>query len=173
MLEWLYFASLARALDRGPLGPTYTISRGGAIVLVYPISIALFGEGVTLASATGSAVVFGGLALAGSRTGDHRDLTGRGLAWALACVASIAGYHLAYKASLHAGGNPSAVFALALAVATAINALRSRDVVAYARERLGRVVVMGLLCGGSFLILLEALAGCRLPARCSSRPVRS
>jgi drug/metabolite transporter (DMT)-like permease len=159
VLEWLYFASLAQALDRGPLGPIYTISRGGAIVLVYPISIALFGESLTAASAAGSAVVFGGLALAGSRTGDQRDLTQRALAWAVACAVSIAGYHLAYKAALHAGGNPSAVFALALAVATAINAVRSRDVLAYARERLGRVVLMGLICGGSFLILLEALAG--------------
>src|SRR5262245_13334744 len=61
VLEWLYFASLAKALDRGPLGPVYTISRGGAILLVWPISIALFAEALTTWSAIGSAVVLAGL----------------------------------------------------------------------------------------------------------------
>ncbi|MGE5187250.1 MAG: EamA family transporter, partial [Acidobacteriota bacterium] len=108
--------------------------------------------------AVGSAIVLGGVALSGVRTGDGRDLSARALGWALACAAAIAGYHLAYKAALAAGGNPSAVFAAALAVATAINLVRSRGVVAYARERAARVLVMALVCGGSFLILLEALA---------------
>jgi drug/metabolite transporter (DMT)-like permease len=158
VLEWLYFASLAQAIDKGPLGPIYTISRGGAILVVYPVSIGLFGEAMTVPSTIGSAVVFGGIALSGARTGDTRDLGGRALAWAVACACSIAGYHLSYKAALHSGASPSASFALSLALATAINVVRARGVVAYARARLGRVVVMGLVCGGSFLILMEALA---------------
>jgi hypothetical protein len=31
VLEWTYFVSLAGALERGPLGPVHTVSRGGAI----------------------------------------------------------------------------------------------------------------------------------------------
>src|SRR5215212_5083413 len=31
LLEVAYFISLARALEAGPLGPVYTISRGGAV----------------------------------------------------------------------------------------------------------------------------------------------
>ena len=163
VLEWLYFASLAKALDRGSLGPVYTISRGGAILLVWPISIAVFGEPLTIASAIGSAVVFAGLALASSRSGDARKTSGNALAWAIACAVSIAGYHLAYKAALREGGSASAVFAVALAVASVINLVRlggeGRGVVAQLlRTRLPRIVMMGFVCGGSFLILMEALA---------------
>jgi uncharacterized membrane protein len=158
VLEWLYFASLSRALERGALGPVYTISRGGAILAVWPLSIALFAEPLVLTAAAGSLVVFAGLALAGRQTDDPRGLSRTALAWSLACAASIAGYHLAYKAALAAGGGPSAVFAVALALASAINLARTRGTLAYARPRLGRVVIMGLVCGTSFLILLEALA---------------
>ena len=167
VLEWLYFASLAKALDRGALGPVYTISRGGAILLVWPISIAMFAEPLTALSAIGSAVVFGGLALASSGTGDTRDPESRprrdALAWAIACATSIAGYHLAYKAALRSGGSASAVFAVALVVASAINIVRVGDdgrraCAALVRTRLPRLVLMGIFCGGSFLILMEALA---------------
>ena len=167
VLEWLYFSSLAKALDRGSLGPVYTISRGGAILLVWPISIGLFAEPLTTTSAIGSAVVFSGIALSSSRTGDARTINrpgvGSALAWAIACAVSIAGYHLAYKAALREGGSASAVFAVALAVASVINLVRlggaGRDVVrTLLRTRLPRIVMMGLVCGGSFLILMEALA---------------
>src|SRR5205807_1170855 len=80
------------------------------------------------------------------------------LAWAVACATSIAGYHLAYKAALRSGGSPSAVFAVALALASGINLVRARGVVAYARGRIFRVIAMGAICGGSFLILMEALS---------------
>jgi uncharacterized membrane protein len=157
-VEWLYFTSLARALARGALGPVYTISRGGAILVIWPLSLALFAEPLTLGAGVGSAVVLGGLALAGGKIGDPRALSRAGLAWSLACAIAIAGYHLTYKAALAAGGSPSAVFAVALALASAINVAGTRDVLAYARPRMRRVLVMGAVCGGSFLILLEALA---------------
>jgi uncharacterized membrane protein len=56
------------------------------------------------------------------------------------------------------------VFAAALALATAINIVATgragREVVAgLLRTRLPRVALMGVICGGSFLILMEALAG--------------
>lgn len=158
VLEWLYFASLAKALDSGPLGPIYTLSRGGAIVVVYPVSIAILHEQLTAWSAGGSAVVMLGLVLSGARIGDKRALGGRALAWALACAVSIAGYHLAYKYALHAHAGTSAAFAVSLALATAINIVRTRGAFTYAKDRIGRVVLMGIICGGSFLILMEALS---------------
>jgi multidrug transporter EmrE-like cation transporter len=159
VLEWLYFASLAKALDRGPLGPIYTISRGGAILLVWPMSVAIYSELVTIAGAIGSALVLAGLALTGAGSTDRRERQRAALAWAIACACSIAGYHLAYKGALRAGGSPSAVFAVALALATAINATRARGAWRYAAARPARVVAMGIVCGGSFLILMEALSG--------------
>ena len=164
VLEWMYFASLAKALDKGPLGPVYTISRGGAILVVWPVSIALLGETVTATSAIGSAVVLGGLALtsAGIGTSDRRPRRDA-LAWAVACACSIAGYHLAYKGALRTGGSASAGFAVALGVASAINVARlgtegRRIAASILRARLPRVLLMGAICGGSFLILMEALA---------------
>ncbi len=161
--EWLYFATLAKALE-GPLGPVYTVSRGGAILVVWPLSIALYGESAALAAIAGSAIVLAGLALAGTGGATARKAHAGPLAWAVACAFAIAGYHLAYKAALRAGGSASAVFAVALALATAINVARiggegRRATARVVRARTLRVLGMGLVCGSSFLILLEALAG--------------
>jgi drug/metabolite transporter (DMT)-like permease len=164
VLEWLYFASLARALEAGPLGTVYTISRGGAVLLVWPLSIALYGEVVTTGGAVGSGIVLAGLIVTGLRTGEQRGTHANAVAWAVACATSIAGYHLSYKAALRTGGATSAVFAVALALATAINLVRvgregRRIVGTMLRTRTLRMFGMGAVCGGSFLILMEALAG--------------
>jgi drug/metabolite transporter (DMT)-like permease len=163
VLECAYFVSLAKAFDRGRLGAVYTITRGGAILIVWPLSIGLFSERVTLLSVIGSAIVLGGLGLSSLGTGDAKTSRSGALAWATACAIAIAGYHLAYKGALREGGSPSAVFACALGVATLINVARlgavgRAAVVSIVRTRPSRVAVMGLVCGGSFLILMEALA---------------
>lgn len=165
--EAAYFATLARAMELGTLGVVYTISRGGAVLAVWPLSIALFGEIATGPAIAGSVLVLAGLALSGFGAGG----TGRGnqrgaVAWASACAMSIAGYHLAYKAALLHGVNPSACFALSLGVAASINLTRLlrvnpgvfQELGALVRRRWPRLLVMGLVCGGSFLILMEALA---------------
>jgi drug/metabolite transporter (DMT)-like permease len=168
-MEASYFATLAKAMGLGRLGVVYTISRGGAVLAVWPLSIALFGEQATLPALAGSAVVVGGLALSG--LGGSRGGTGEGSAdrrgavgWAVACAISIAGYHLAYEAALREAVNPSACFALSLSVSAAINAVRlggasgGEGIAGLVRRRWPRLVTMGLVCGGSFLILMEALA---------------
>ncbi|MBA3820304.1 MAG: EamA family transporter [Deltaproteobacteria bacterium] len=163
--EAIYFTTLVRALERGKLGPVYTISRGGAVLVVWPMSIVLFDELVTATGAAGSALVLGGLVLCG--VGAHGlDRGGRGRSgvwWAVACAGSIAGYHLAYKAALQEGGSPSATFAVSLGLSAAISIVRiggagRRLLGGLLRERAGRLALMGLVCGGSFLILMEALA---------------
>jgi drug/metabolite transporter (DMT)-like permease len=164
-LEWAYFASLAQALGRGALGPVYTISRGGAIVLVWPLSIVAYGERLTVASAIGSMIVVAGLACA-SRSGPatpDRTADRSALAWSVVCAASIAGYHLSYKAALREGGSPSAVFALALLLASLINVVRlgshGRSAArVLAAQRWHRLLLMGAICSSSFLLLMEALA---------------
>jgi uncharacterized membrane protein len=174
LLEAAYFATLAKAMELGRLGVVYTISRGGAVLAVWPLSIAIFGEAATLLSLAGSVVVVGGLALSGfgsaARGGDDRaDADGdgrrrRAVSWAVACAMSIAGYHLAYEAALREQVNPSACFALSLGLSVAINATRlyragrMRGVTALVRERWPRLLVMGVVASGSFLVLLEALA---------------
>ncbi len=165
VFEAIYFTTLVRALERGKLGPVYTISRGGAVLVVWPLSILLFHEVVTRTSGIGSLLVLGGLVLCG--VGAHGvDRGGRGRSgvwWAVACAVSIAGYHLAYKAALQTGGSPSATFAISLALSAAISIVRiggdgRRTLVAVVRGRTFRIALMGIVCGGSFLILMEALA---------------
>lgn len=166
VFEAVYFATLALAMERGRLGPVYTVSRGGAVLVVWPLSILLFDELVTATSSTGSALVLGGLILSG--LGAHHASKGiegqrSGIGWASACAASIAGYHLSYKAALQTGGSASATFAVSLALAAIIRIVwlgrdGRRALAGVFRSRLPRVVLMGLTCGGSFLILMEALA---------------
>jgi len=153
VLEWAYFVTLARALERGPLGTVYTVSRGGAIVVILPLSVALLGERLDAYGVAGAAIVLGGIVLSGSpKTANRAAVT-----WAIVCAFAIAGYHLAYKAALNAGGSSSAVFAVALALATGLNALRICGVAPVVRARWRRVVTMGVICGTSFLVLIEAL----------------
>ncbi|MBA2544353.1 MAG: EamA family transporter [Deltaproteobacteria bacterium] len=165
--EAVYFATLALAMDRGRLGPVYTVSRGGAVLVVWPLSIILFDELVTVSSTTGSGMVLCGLILAG--LGAHHQSRGAagkgasGIGWATLCAASIAGYHLSYKAALLDGGSASATFGVSLALAAVIRIVwfgrsgRTALIAAF-RSRPWRIVLMGLVCGGSFLILMEALA---------------
>ncbi len=163
VFEAVYFATLARALERGRLGPVYTVSRGGAVLVVWPLSIVLFEETVTTTSATGSGVVLAGLVLAGLGAHGVRGQGPSGVGWATACAASIAGYHLSYKAALQSGGGPSATFGVSLALAAVLRIIVMRGesrriLVRVVRGRPWRVILMGLVCGGSFLILMEALA---------------
>lgn len=158
--EAVYFATLARALEAGPLGAVYTISRGGAVLVVWPMSIWLFHEIVTATSATGSALVLAGLALCGIGAHGVTSKGRSGVWWATACAASIAGYHLSYKAALQSGGASSATFAVSLSLSALISIVRidRKALVEVVRRRWPRVVLMGVVCGGSFLILMEALA---------------
>jgi drug/metabolite transporter (DMT)-like permease len=163
VFEQVYFLTLARALDRGPLGPVYTLSRGGAVVLVYPLSVLIFAEALTPFSLAGSAVVLCGLMLSDWRFGRASAMPLNATLWALACATAIASYHLAYKAALASGGVPSAVFAVSLCVSTAISLLRTgREGRAAALRSIAgspaKLLLMGILCAGSFLILIEALA---------------
>jgi multidrug transporter EmrE-like cation transporter len=63
--EQIYFLGLARALDRGPLGPVYTISRGGAVVVVYPLSVWLFHEPLTATKLLGAVTILAGIVCLG------------------------------------------------------------------------------------------------------------
>lgn len=165
VFEATYFATLAAAMTRGTLGTVYTVSRGGAVLVVWPLSIALFAELATVGSTLGTALVLIGLVLTGlASRGGGRDQRGA-VRWALACALSIAGYHLGYKAALREGINPSACFAVALGVAAAINVARMAQTAgelgamrALVGRRWPRLVVMGAICAGSFLLLMEALA---------------
>ena len=180
VLEACYFVTLARALSRAPLGTVYTVVRGGALVVVWPISVLVLGEQVTAARALGTLLVVLGLVATGAAP--HRpapaaaavasgasgsDGAGRGtplrsgLAIATLCALFVGGYHLAYKLALETGGEPPAVVAIALSTASVLNiaALGARRKAAFetARSQPGRIVVGGLLASFGFVVLLAAM----------------
>jgi len=157
-----YMITLARALSRAPLGPVYTVSRGGALLVIWPISIAWLGEQVTATALAGTALIAGGLLATGVGVGRRR--TGEG-GLGLACLSAlcIAGYHVAYKLALAAGGSPAIVFALSMCVALPLNVARldgrgRAAARAALRSRPILVVAAGLVACASFLIFLAGLA---------------
>ena len=159
VFEAVYFWALAKALSMGPLGPVYTLSRGGAVVLVWPISIWLWREPVHPLSIAGSALLLAGLVCSGAERGTSR----RAVKWALLCAAFIAAYHLAYKAALQAHGEPSAVFAISLGFASVINMLRlgasGRAAAKVMLQNRGwRLIAIGAICSIAFLLFMQALA---------------
>jgi len=153
VFEGGYFLLLVAALSRAPLGVAYTVSRGVAILAVWPISVLWLAEPLTAQGLAGTALLLVGLLV----TAPVRGTDGLGLA--VLCGLCISGYHLCYKQAMTGEANPAAVFALSLAVALPINLARARlPALAHAlRTRPLPIVGAGALCGASFLIFLVAL----------------
>ncbi|HYI02603.1 DMT family transporter [Hyalangium sp.] len=160
--EGLYLFSLARSLRHAPLGLAYTVARGGALLLVWPVSVLWLGEALTPLTLAGAAVLAAGLAV----TGLVRPAgpSGRGVAWAAASAVCIAGYHVAYKQALGVGAQPPALFALGMWVALPMLLLTragSEGRGAVLRQvRLSPFLMLatGVVSTLSFALLLTALA---------------
>ncbi len=163
VLESGYLATLARALRHAPLGLAYTVSRGGALLLVWPVSVLWLGERLTPWAVAGAALVALGMAVM-NLVRPQRGGVGEGVLWALACAVCIAGFNLSYKRALGFGVQPPALFTLSLGVALPLLVLlrlRGQSWSVLRRKVLARpllLVAAGLLCTLSFSLLLLALA---------------
>lgn len=161
LFEGAYFVSLGRALASAPLGFAYTITRGGSLVIAWPVSVAWLGERWRWSSVLATLLVLAGVALTAPEKPQAQR--GGGVAWALIGAVCVAGYHLSYKFALAAGANPYALFALALALAVPCNVAAlgrnaMEQVTAIVRTSARVVVLAGVLCASSFLLFLQALA---------------
>jgi drug/metabolite transporter (DMT)-like permease len=163
VLESAYLATLARALRHAPLGLAYTVSRGGALLLVWPVSVLWLGEQLTPWAVAGAALVALGMAVM-NLVRPQGGGGGEGVLWALVCAACIAGFNLSYKRALGAGAQPPALFTLSLGIALPLLVLlrlRGQPWSVLRPKVLARpllLVVAGLLCTLSFSLLLLALA---------------
>lgn len=161
VLESGYLATLARALRRAPLGLAYTVSRGGALLLVWPVSVLWLGEPLTPWAVTGASLVALGMAVMNLVL--PRGPVGQGVLWALVSAACIAGFNLSYKRSLDAGAQPPALFTLSLGIALPLLVLMRLREEGWGTLRQAVVarplllVATGLLCTLSFSLLLLAL----------------
>jgi drug/metabolite transporter (DMT)-like permease len=157
--EVAYFVTLARSLLLAPLAVAYTISRGGSVLLVWPISVVWLGERAGPIASIGAATVFFGILATGARP---REAQARGVAWAAACAACIACSFLAYKRALAAGASPSALFAASLLVGlpimlASLGKSALPRVARLVRARPWRIGGAGMVCTISFLLFLAAL----------------
>jgi uncharacterized membrane protein len=147
---------LAGSLQRLPLGTAYGVSRGGGLLLTWPLAIAFMGEAFSVVGAVGAALVSAGLlSMITGRAGSH-------LRWALGCAVAIGFYPLAYQVALRRGAPEALLFSASLAVALPLQAAmlgsgaRGRLLRIVADERL-LLVGGALLCATSFLLFLMAL----------------
>jgi drug/metabolite transporter (DMT)-like permease len=158
-LEAGYFQALGRALAAGPLGPVYTVSRGTAAILVWPISILALGEDLSALAAAGSALVLLGLGASSFERGASRAALG----WAVGTAGFIAAYHFAYKAALQTGSSPALIFTVSMAVAAGLGgalggARYRRGLVSSVRAAPVAVLGGGVICAAAFLLFMYALA---------------
>jgi drug/metabolite transporter (DMT)-like permease len=163
VLDCGYLLALARSLRSAPLGLAYTVARGGALLVVWPVSVLWLGEQVWPGALLGAACVAVGLAVMNLKRPPPG--VGRGVWWALASGACIAAFNLGYKRALSAGAQPPAVFAASLAVALPpMVLLRWRELESWRALRTkllarpGLVAVAGAVCTLSFSLMLMALS---------------
>jgi drug/metabolite transporter (DMT)-like permease len=158
--EAVYFVTLGSALARASYGAVYAIARGGALVVVWPVAVTFLREPVTPAGAAGAALVAAGVVLV-AVAGRERSSPG-GIALAVACAASIAGYHVCYDLALAAGAGTAPLFAVAFAVALGPAwlwaRLTGRTTAAVGRGAVLRWTAAGALVAASFLLFLVGLA---------------
>ncbi|WP_224242089.1 DMT family transporter [Hyalangium gracile] len=161
--EGIYLFSLARSLRYAPLGLAYTVARGGALLLVWPVSVVWLGEAVTPLTVTGALVLGAGLVVTGlART--EGGSVGRGLLWAAVSAVCIACYHLAYKQALGEGAQAAALFVVPMCVSLPMLVLARMGegglgaVLRAARLRPLLLLATGGVCTLSFGLLLTALA---------------
>jgi drug/metabolite transporter (DMT)-like permease len=162
VFEGAYIGALTASLARAPLGLAYTIARGGAMLIVWPVSVLILGERAGALSLLGAVAVGAGLAAAQFQPGKGAEGPPK-LGWAWACAACIAGYHLCYDRAIHAGAHTVPLFALSLAVALPMNLAmlsraQRRGALAALRQRPGPLLAAGTLTSASFLCFLAGLA---------------
>ena len=161
IFEGCYFFGLARALERSPLGWSYSWMRGSAIVMVWPFSVLAMGEAFSWLALACVCCVCSGLALLGQRV--ERKPVRRALAWVLFTGFCIAVCNLLYKAALDRHAEPLALFGLSMAVGLPIQAAFRIRRGGWAAFRFlpaepWRILGAGVLCALGFVVFLLALA---------------
>lgn len=159
-LEAAYLLTLARALGQAPLPVAYTVSRGVALLLIWPISLVWLAEPAGPLALTGAALVGLGVVVVGWRRVER--LGGPGVGWAAVCAVCIAGYHFAYKFALGHGADAAALVAVSLAVALPLQVLmlgaeRRKAALLEVRARLKPIILTGAIAMASFYVFLLAL----------------
>lgn len=160
LFEAGYFYSLSKAYETAPFGISYSIMRGGAMLLVSIIAVIFLEEPLTLLKVAGIAVLGMGIFLTPSK--DNSPLNRTGLKWALSCAFFIAGYHIFYGFALKEGSSQVSLFVLSMLTSVPFLALKSRaqaikDTRLIPRNKYAWIVLAGVLSASSFVLFLYGL----------------
>lgn len=159
--EAAYVASLGLALSKGDLGITYGVSRGAALLLVWPLGLLVFGDVPSVASLVATLLLVLGMVLCQAKTAEGaRSMS---LGWTLATGLSVGVYHTAYKGAARAGADAASAFTCAIAIALPLLWLGlGADVRTDARRAWhhdrGALVLAGVGCAASFVLAVVALS---------------
>ncbi len=160
LFEAGYFHTLSKTYETAPFGISYSIMRGGAMLLVTIISISFLSEPVSETKLIGVLILIAGIFLAPSKDKDKLNRTG--LVWALSSSMFIAGYHLFYGFALKEGVSQVSLFALSMLTSVPFLAFKSR---AQALKEIKNIkasdyltiIIAGVLSAGSFILFLYGL----------------
>lgn len=161
VFEGLYMAALSKSLTRTSLGKSYAIMRGGAMVIVWIISLTFLNESPSAFHLSGALIVFLGI-MALSYEPKSTDKISDLSVWPFLSAIFIAGYHVSYHQALAFHADPQVLFLISMLISSSILALSFRKtafsrLVQIVRVEGQLVFLTGALSTASFLIFLYAL----------------
>ncbi|KHD89619.1 MAG: multidrug DMT transporter permease [Bdellovibrio sp. ArHS] len=163
IFEGLYFLTLAKALRATSLGKSYSIMRGGAMIVVWIVSTLFLHEQAAAVQYLGAFIIFSGIIamnLAGKQAEDaffdKQDM------WSYLSAIFIAGYHLTYHQALEQGAEPRTLFFIAMVISLPFLfwSLRQNPftrIKSTLQTQGGTVLATGAGATASFLIFLYGL----------------
>ena len=112
VFEMGYLLSLARAFHQASLSRAYAIIRGGAMVIVWFVSLLFLRESIDWVGGLGSLLVLSGIWVNQRNTKEEHHAERFGAAYVSAV--SVAGYHICYDVALQEGARPISLFLTSL-----------------------------------------------------------
>ncbi len=161
LFEGLYFYVLNTAYTSQTLGVAYTIMRGGAMVLVWIVSVIALQEAWSAREILCVCGILIGIAMV-QRSFSRSELLSSGAYAAYVCAGCIAGYHIAYGVAVRTGAAPAMVFAAAMVCGVCTYIVCGRgaalnSLTTALKDERSLVAFGGTMCGLSFLLFLTAL----------------
>jgi drug/metabolite transporter (DMT)-like permease len=159
--EAAYVVSLGIAYARGDLALTYALSRGLALVAIWPLSALAFGTAPSGIAIAATALVVLSTWLCRPSAATATTTGGRvSIPWTIATGLSVGVYHTGYKGAVLHGAEPVTSFSLALTVAVPLLWLtlgREARTEARSLARDPRSYLAGVLSAASFVLMIFAL----------------
>lgn len=170
IFEGLYLFSLAKTLKTSSLGVSYAIMRGGAMVVVWLISLSFLGEVATFGEISGAILVLLGI-MAMNVEAFLRVMKNTSAAappaqilslWPFLSALFIAGYHVCYHQALDHGAEPRSLFTLSVFVSLplvfwGVATPRIQNALSTLKKETLSVLATSVLSTLSFVIFLYGL----------------